>query len=114
MPPFQRGQSGNPKGRPKGSRNLATEFLTAIAQPAPVPAGQPDAPVTSKFQAVIRTQVDKAVQGDNRALEAVLHRMDSLEKEVRASNGLAFTSADREVIEEIHRRLADAPSRKES
>ena len=105
MPPFPPGQSGNPKGRPKGARSVATAFLEEIAQAAPGQA----ATKTSKLRAVVRKQIDKGIDGDNRAIEAVLDRMDSLEKEVRAANGPAFTSADREVIEEIHRRLVDTP-----
>jgi hypothetical protein len=110
MPKYVSGQSGNPRGRPKGARSVAKAFLEEIAQAAPLPAGK-KGPKPTKLQAVVRAQVDKGIGGDNRAIEAVLDRMDSLEKEVRAANGPAFTSADREVIEEIHRRLVDAPAK---
>jgi hypothetical protein len=112
MPPFPPGQSGNPKGRPKGARSVAKAFLEEIAQAAPLPAGKKGSGKTpTKLEAVVSAQIDKGIGGDNRAIEAVLDRMDSLEKEVRAANGPAFTSADREVIEEIHRRLVDAASK---
>jgi hypothetical protein len=33
---FKPGHSGNPKGRPKGQRNLASEIARAMAMPVPV------------------------------------------------------------------------------
>jgi hypothetical protein len=38
MAKFQPGRSGNPNGRPKGARNLATQFLEEVNAPA---AGMP-------------------------------------------------------------------------
>jgi hypothetical protein len=104
MPQFKPGQSGNPKGRPRGSYNLAREFLAEVESAAP------DAPVQmSKLQALIKAQIDKAVQGDNRAIESVLGRMEDLEKRVSAAPPAPqFTDADREAIAEIHRRLTEA------
>ncbi|MGD0191896.1 MAG: DUF5681 domain-containing protein [Rhizomicrobium sp.] len=106
MPLFKPGQSGNPRGRPKGSHNIAREFLAEIERTAPDAAGQ-----MSKLQALIKAQIDKAVQGDNRAIEAVLDRMEALEVRVTASvpKGPDFTDADREIIADIHRRLTEVP-----
>jgi hypothetical protein len=106
---FAPGQSGNPKGRPKGARSVATVFLEEIGQAAPLPAGKKGSGKNpTKLEAVVSAQIEKGIGGDNRAIEAVLDRMDSLQREVRASHGPSFTSADREVIEEIYRRLSDA------
>jgi hypothetical protein len=107
MARFQPGTSGNPKGRPKGSRNLATEFLTQIQEEV---KAKPGKPALSKLQAAIKAQLDKAVAGDNRAIEAVLARVAQLEARVTDAAAHApppspFTAADREVIAEIHRRL---------
>jgi hypothetical protein len=109
MPQYQPGQSGNPKGRPKGARSVAKAFLEEIGQAAPLPAGKKGSGKNpTKLEAVVSAQIDKGMGGDNRAIEAVLARMDALQKEVRAANAPSFTSADREVIEEIHRRLTRA------
>jgi hypothetical protein len=34
MAKFAPGRSGNPRGRPKGARNLATQFLEEVNAPA--------------------------------------------------------------------------------
>ena len=112
MPKFQPGTSGNPRGRPRGARNLATEFLTQIQEEV---KAQPGKPALSKLQAAIKAQLDKAVAGDNRAIEAVLARVAQLEARVAddadsAPQPSPFTQADREVIAEIHRRLTGNPA----
>jgi hypothetical protein len=100
MAKFQPGRSGNPNGRPKGARNLATQFLEEVNAPA---AGMP----MSNLQAAIKAQVSKAIAGDLRALKDVLDRVWKLEVERSAAfeRAIPFNDADREVIAEIHRRL---------
>lgn len=100
MGKFEAGRSGNPKGRPKGSRNLATQFLEEVNAPA---SGMP----ISNLQAAIKAQVSKAIAGDVRAVKDMLDRVWKLEIERSAAleRAIPFTDADREVIAEIHRRL---------
>jgi hypothetical protein len=103
---YQPGQSGNPKGRPKGARGIAQQFLAEVSRMA---EGEPGSPgQITRLQQLIRAQVDKATKGDNRAIEKVLERMEALDAKLDAANsrGLVFTAADREVIEEIWRRLS--------
>ncbi|HEY5048313.1 MAG TPA: DUF5681 domain-containing protein [Rhizomicrobium sp.] len=109
MPRFKPGRSGNPKGRPKGAHNLATAFLSEVEQAAPGKGDADGASPRSKLEALIQAQIDKAMAGDNRAIEAVLLRVEqTVAKASEAASQLpAFTAADRETIDEIHRRLCD-------
>jgi hypothetical protein len=100
MAKFQPGRSGNPKGRPKGARNLATQFLEEVNAPATGKA-------MSNLQAAIKAQVARAIAGDVRAVKDMLDRVWKLELERSAAldRAINFGEADREVIGEIHRRL---------
>ena len=60
MGKFPPGHSGNPRGRPKGARNLAAQILAEANATL-------DAQQISKLEAAIKTLVDKAVAGDQRA-----------------------------------------------
>ena len=59
--PFEPGQSGNPQGRPKGSRNKTTLAAEALLE------GDADA--------IMRKLVEKAKEGDPTALRLCLDRM---------------------------------------
>lgn len=58
---FQAGQSGNPSGKPKGARNLATRAVLAMLD------GEADA--------LTRTAIDLALGGDTTALRLCLERL---------------------------------------
>lgn len=71
---FKNGQSGNPKGRPKGSKNLQTLLREELDQKVQVTEnGRPK--LMSKRRIAVRQQVDKAVKGEHRAF-AVLVKLD--------------------------------------
>ena len=59
--PFEPGQSGNPKGRPKGARNKTTMAIEALLE------GEADV--------ILRTLLDKAKEGDSTALRLCLERL---------------------------------------
>jgi hypothetical protein len=102
MAKFAAGRSGNPNGRPKGARNLATYFLEAVHAPE---SSEPEA--VSKLQAAIKAQIDKAIHGDIRAIRDVMERVEKWEVERHNRERTpSFTEADREVIAEIHQRLS--------
>jgi hypothetical protein len=107
VPPFQKGRSGNPRGRPKGSRNVKT-LLREEAGRAYADPRLPEE--LSKLEALMKALMDNAARGDNRAIAMVLGKMEEIDAklEAAAGNGLAFTAADREVIAEIWRRLQAA------
>ena len=60
-PPWKPGQSGNPDGRPKGSRNKATIAALAL--------------LDGEAEALSRKAVDLALEGDTTALRLCLERL---------------------------------------
>ena len=62
---FQKGKSGNPRGRPKGSLNLATDLASELGELITVSEhGRPRR--VSKQRALIKSLMAKALQGDIR------------------------------------------------
>ena len=67
-PGFKKGQSGNPNGRPKGSRNRAT--LLAIAA------------IEGELDAIVRVVIDAAKAGDMVAARLVVDKLIPPSREV--------------------------------
>jgi hypothetical protein len=70
---FKPGQSGNPSGRTKGSKNLKTLFQKILREEVSLREGQ-DVKKISKAEAVVRGVVVGALRGDARSL-AILFRL---------------------------------------
>ena len=75
---FQPGTSGNPKGRPKGIKNLSTDLEEELNQKVSVTeAGQQTQ--TTKQRAMIKTLFAKAMSGDVRASDVLIKLILGLE-----------------------------------
>lgn len=68
---FKTGQSGNPKGRPRGSRNMKTMLRDQLDQKIQVTENG-RTKTMSKREVSVRQLVDKAVKGDHKALTLLL------------------------------------------
>lgn len=69
---FQPGQSGNPKGRPKGARGFKTELRAALDAPVRLTGSGGMRSITTQAAAIKRL-VERAVgKGDLRAIEKLL------------------------------------------
>jgi hypothetical protein len=68
---FRKGKSGNPRGRPKGGLNLATDLATELTQKITIRENGRSCTI-SKQRALIKALVAKALQGDVRAMTALL------------------------------------------
>ena len=64
---FKKGASGNPKGRPKGSRNFVTLLEKELGQTVVVTEGGKKKTIT-RMQAMVKRLVAGALQGDQKAL----------------------------------------------
>ncbi len=64
---FQKGHSGNPRGRPPGARHKITMAMEALLDEA--------------GQAIMRTAIAKATEGDSTALRLCLERLAPVRRE---------------------------------
>jgi hypothetical protein len=76
---FKKGQSGNPTGRRKGSRNLASALDSALQEKVTVNEGGVRKKVTKK-QAALKQIANKAASGDVNALRILIPLLQFLEQ----------------------------------
>nr|WP_249815769.1 MULTISPECIES: DUF5681 domain-containing protein [unclassified Bradyrhizobium] len=68
---FKPGRSGNPRGRPKGGLNFATDLKNTLLAPVALNDGGKPRRVTTQKAALLRLR-EKALKGDVRALDKFL------------------------------------------
>ena len=72
---FKPGQSGNPKGRPKGSKSLKTLLEEALSSPITITEGGVPRKMELR-QLLFKAMVGKAVKGDARATAVLVKLME--------------------------------------
>lgn len=76
---FTRGQSGNPKGRPKGAKNLATLLVKVGRERVRVTINGRTRTIT-KLEAILLQLANKAISGEDRAAKEILHLLSLYEE----------------------------------
>jgi len=101
---FRKGFSGNPKGRPKGKRNLATVLEQTLREKVVIDDDGVCRTVT-KLEAAVKQLVDKATKGDMAALRQLITlTCSAAEQEIdKSTNQLA--EADLKVMQGVLKRL---------
>ncbi len=89
---FKPGQSGNPKGRPKGRKNFATEIKEVLKAPVPVTENGCTRKVTSTKATLMRLR-KKALEGDGRSIDRLLELAHAQQAEEAAVEGERKLSA---------------------
>ncbi len=98
---FKPGQSGNPKGRPRGAKNLKTDLEEELRELIVVREGG-NVKTVSKQRAMLKSLTAKAVQGDPRAADIVINMMYRLLHEDEAEETSRGPSPDDKAILETH------------
>ena len=76
---FQPGQSGNPKGRPRGTQNLSTDLEEELSAKIMVTEGGNQQQIT-KQRAMLKTLFAKALKGETRAASVLINLIIGLEQ----------------------------------
>jgi hypothetical protein len=104
---FKKGQSGNPKGRPSGKKNLSTVLDDALAEPVVAVVGNGRSKMITKLEAAITQLVNQAASGNLKATQQLL-ALRLRDTEARADTGPAdppaITEADHQIIQRIQAR----------
>ena len=103
---FKAGQSGNPRGRPKGTLNLATVLERTLREKVVINESGRRKTVT-KLEAAIKQLTNKAASGDLKALQLMAALVRSAEERgTQAASTLpVLDEADEKVVFGILNRL---------
>ena len=103
---FRKGTTGNPKGRPKGSKNLSTYLMEAARDQVSATVGGKTRKI-SKIQATAMQLATKAAGGDQAAIGKFLDWMDEIETRAAAVKPSQFplSAPDIEVLRAAYERM---------
>jgi hypothetical protein len=104
---FKKGQSGNPRGRPSGSKNLKTLLNEALNERVVVTEEGRRRNIT-KREAIVTQLVNRSATADLRALKILLDTLRDIEgqTEPASSETAEFSEADEKVIEQLRARFS--------
>jgi hypothetical protein len=103
---FKPGRSGNPKGRPKGKRNMRAAIESALNQPIKIREGD-SVRSLSKRDGIVLTILNKALQGDAKAWTALIQLIRSVgitDEIPEPAGNEPVTACDQEIIADFLRR----------
>jgi hypothetical protein len=101
---FKPGTSGNPKGRPKGSRNFETDLKATLKQPVIIRNGGQFRKVSTQQAALARLR-EKALGGDARAMDSLIKLARTLDDEGPTEGESTRSKEDQAIIETFIARI---------
>lgn len=105
---FKKGQSGNPKGRPKGTLNLATVLARTLREKVIINEhGQRT--IVTKLEAAIKQLVNKAAAGDLAAVRQLSALVQSAEEQAAQApvTNAPLSEDDQKVVQGILERFGN-------
>lgn len=101
---FQKGRSGNPNGRPRGSKNLATIVRQAANERVTIVVKGKQRSIT-KLEAAAKQLANKAAQGDLKAMQMLLPQLAALDASVVAQPLEVIADDDKAVMASLLKRF---------
>ena len=106
---YRPGTSGNPRGRPKGARNLATIVASTLAERVVVTENGRRKRIT-KLEAAVKQLVNRAASGEARSMSLLLALVQASEANALQAETGACSADEALVLREIMRRIkGDVP-----
>ena len=105
---FAKGHSGNPNGRPKGTKNWATSLHEALEQKVTVLVNGSSKQVT-KLEAATTQLANKATQGDLNSIRLLLQLMPGMDA-ILSKTGMSALSneQDRQTLSVLLQRMSQS------
>ena len=105
---FVKGQSGNPRGRPPGAKNMKT-LLTKALNERVVVTDDSGRRMLTKREAIVTQLVNRSAKADFKAIQILLGMLRDVESDADPhSSDPTFTEADQQIIARIKARLGGA------
>ncbi len=102
---FKPGQSGNPNGRPKGSKNLATELQQQLRKVVTITVDGKAKRMTVQ-EVIARRLANDSMKGVTKAIELLIKLASAKPDEAGKDAQSATVLPDKDALRRIHKRLA--------
>lgn len=101
---FKPGQSGNPRGRPKGSKNFKGDLLDVLSMTVQISENGRTKKISSQRAGLLRLR-EKALAGDARALDKLLELARNYNDEEENSDQVTRSASDRSILANFEARV---------
>jgi Family of unknown function (DUF5681) len=102
---FKQGQSGNPRGRPKGTKNLKTDLLEELSEQILVREGSRTRKI-SKQRAILKNLTAQTLKCDGRATSTLVNLMlRVLDPQDAADDEIPLTADEQDAFAVLKARL---------
>lgn len=109
---FRTGTSGNPAGRPKGTKNLASVLERTLREEVIIRESGVSKTVT-KLEAAIQQLVKKAVSGDLAALRQLVSLVSLVRETAPDNNPTLQSDSDRQIMNRLLEKMQNSPEVKD-